>query len=477
MKLPVQIGEPPEESKLDQALHNLAAHNVSRNRDMSWLRFLVQLLRLGSSLEHELMVQYLYAAYSLGGPQVPEKYRPTVHQWQETLLTVAREEMGHLMTVQNVLTFLGQDVDFARGEYPWNVTFFAYEPLTRGSLACYVFAEMNDLDEFEEREEITNLAMQHLGLKGDPARALLPVGDLYCAVIELMGDEGKIPDYDLRGESFQSQATWDDWGRGYKPNPRPLDPQGNLINAPEKENQSHATVLVEPIATRTQAVDALMAVSIQGEGPWLGSDPKIEKSHFDRLIQMYRQLSRIEKEQHGKPCWALPVPTNPSVQEGDKSYISAKHSQDWAVLFNIRYRMLLFCLTHVFRLARETRPDEPSVRGASIPRVFSEMYNLKTISRILVQMPLTDDPKDPRRAGPPFYLPHDHALPPADIDAWCKHLDLLRLSRQLCHEILPKERIPQNKTFLLALLDLDQERIERIEGIIVGLGSTERYTS
>ena len=287
MTLPVQSGDQPEKRTLDEALSHIDTHNVSLSRDMSWMRFLVQLLRLGSSLEHELMVEYLYAAYSLGGPQVPEKYRATVRGWQEALLTVAREEMGHLMTVQNVLTFLGQDVDFARGEYPWNVKFFAYEPVTRGSIACYVFAEMNDAHEFEEREEVTNFAMQHLGLTGDPAKALLPVGDLYQAIIELIGDENKIPDYDLRGESYFSQATWDDWGRGYKPNPRPLDPQGNLTHAPDKENKAHATVLIDTIATRTQAVDALTALSIQGEGPWMGEDVKKgELSHFDRLIKI-----------------------------------------------------------------------------------------------------------------------------------------------------------------------------------------------
>ena len=33
------------------------------------------LLYIDAEIEHGLMVQYLYAAYSLGGPQVPEEYR------------------------------------------------------------------------------------------------------------------------------------------------------------------------------------------------------------------------------------------------------------------------------------------------------------------------------------------------------------------------------------------------------------------
>src|SRR5438270_4413402 len=71
-----------------QAFLHLREHGIDKRADMSWHDYLLALLRVGASLEHALMVQYLYAAYSLGGPQVPEKYRPMVVGWQETLLTV-----------------------------------------------------------------------------------------------------------------------------------------------------------------------------------------------------------------------------------------------------------------------------------------------------------------------------------------------------------------------------------------------------
>ena len=34
--------------------------------------YVIYLLQIDAEIEHSLMVQYLYSAYSLGGPQVPE---------------------------------------------------------------------------------------------------------------------------------------------------------------------------------------------------------------------------------------------------------------------------------------------------------------------------------------------------------------------------------------------------------------------
>ena len=61
------------------------------------------LLYIDAEIEHGLMVQYLYAAYSLGGPQVPERFRAMIRGWQEVIIGIAKEEMGHLLSVQNIL--------------------------------------------------------------------------------------------------------------------------------------------------------------------------------------------------------------------------------------------------------------------------------------------------------------------------------------------------------------------------------------
>jgi hypothetical protein len=468
--------------ELQSAISHLKEHGITKLRDMSSRDFLVELLRVGTTLEHALMVQYLYAAYSLGGPQVPEQYRPVVRRWQEDLLTIAREEMGHLLTVQNILTFLGSGVDFGRGSFPWKIEYFSLEPLTKKSLACYIYAEMKDGDEFPEKPEIIRLACEHLGC---PEGALFPVGDLYATIISLIGDSQTIPESAFRPDSYLSQASWDDWGRGYEPDPRPLDPEGNLkpVQTTAEQttpDQTRAIVLISAVVTRTQAVAALKALSVQGEGPSYEGGKEDEPSHFERLMEIFKELTKIENQD-----WtpSLPVPTDPSTIPGRKGYISADHSRAWADLFNMRYRMLLSSLIHTFRLARVTRSDEPSVRAVMMHRVFGEMYNLKTIALILVQLPLSDgwDPQTPSkdipRAGPPFEPPSAHTLPLDDVDCWSAHLDTLNHADELCREILKSETRPQGRAYLQALIDVDAQTRARITRILAGLSSTERYSA
>ena len=56
-------------------------------------QYAIFLLHCDAGIEHALMVQYLYGAYSLGGPHVPPEYHQAVERWQETILGVAKEEI------------------------------------------------------------------------------------------------------------------------------------------------------------------------------------------------------------------------------------------------------------------------------------------------------------------------------------------------------------------------------------------------
>ena len=107
--------------------------------------YAVYLLHIAAEIEHLLMVQYLYAAYSLGGVDVPLAQRPHVQRWQEIILGIAKEEMGHLISVQNILRLIGGPLNLDRNDYPWDAPFypfeFALEPLSRASLARYVVTE------------------------------------------------------------------------------------------------------------------------------------------------------------------------------------------------------------------------------------------------------------------------------------------------------------------------------------------------
>ena len=118
---------------------------LTKPEELSWPDFLIMLLRIGAEVEHCLMVQYLYAAYTLGGDQVPLAQRPMVQAWQDSLLAVAKEEMGHLMTVSNLLVLLGGEPNLGRRDYPWDEQYYPFpfelQPLSLKSTACYTYVE------------------------------------------------------------------------------------------------------------------------------------------------------------------------------------------------------------------------------------------------------------------------------------------------------------------------------------------------
>ncbi len=487
---------------MDPDLHKNSGQPTrpQKHAAVTWHDHLVMLLHLAAEIEHGLMVQYLYAGYTLGGDQVPKKHRPMVNRWRETILTIAREEMGHFLMVQNVLCLLGAPANLGRRDFPWDVPFYPFpfklEPLTMASLSCYTYAEMPSEREFEvpkgrqlpprykqfeeKDKKAISKAVRKLVTGGDPH----PVEVVYEEIIELIADTKKIPDSAFQEQTFRTQASWDDWGRGYQPPLKMLDAEGNLANTQPKAPASErgANVLIMPIATRTQAVAALRAISEQGEAPHLGADKTGEPSHFDRFLEIYQEFEEIKG-------WnpAREVAVNPSTRDinNPSRYIAAKPTRDWATLFNIRYRMLLTFLAHNLRLAYapENGSGEPNLRAMLMHKVFGEMYNLKAIAGLLVKMPMRDKASHAKGlkhagafAGPPFEMPYDTTLPHLEADTWRLHLELTQRSILLCEDLLSTPE-GEGKEYLKTILDLDRQSVAWIKQILAGLSATERHRS
>ena len=119
--------------------------------ELTWWDWIVFLLHTAAEIEHALMVQYLYAAYSLAesnfqGPQVPPNAPQLVNGWRRSVLAIAREEMAHLLTIQNLLRFIGGAINMDREDFPFLALLYPFklhlEPLSKSSLAKYVAAEM-----------------------------------------------------------------------------------------------------------------------------------------------------------------------------------------------------------------------------------------------------------------------------------------------------------------------------------------------
>ena len=184
----------------------------------------VFLLHTGAEIEHALLVQYLYAAYSLkSSKDVPEEHAPKVRAWKKTLLGIAREEMGHLVTVQNLLRLIGAPLTLEREDYPFRSHLYPFhfrlEPLSKASLAKYVVAEMPYMeDPPDDVKEIIIVAATSSLMQVNQ------VGAIYARVMELLTNpagNGRATDdaasLHLTDEDFVSgigsqQARYDAWG-------------------------------------------------------------------------------------------------------------------------------------------------------------------------------------------------------------------------------------------------------------------------
>jgi Ferritin-like len=453
----------------------------------------VFLLTVAAEVEHALMVQYLYAAYSVRAPRATPPHE--LDRIQDLLFQIAREEMGHLATVQNLLHLIGGPLNFNREHSPYASELYPFrfklEPLTPGSLAKYVIAE-SPLERpprlpAQDRHLLDQLEVdaQH----SNDGRPVNHVGVIFARLQRLFrgGDSGLL-DEDFRLDRHQLQAKSEDWG--YTPG-RPSEGEALIIESFPAADATHL---------RSAAVAAVKKIGDQGEGFDLPPEPEEEEeeeeeeSHFERFFDLYKRVKTLS-DTGVRVTWPLTEnantteaprqPPNPAhmVDVVEEAYaargrITHPRAKAWAQLFNLRYRLLLGHLSHFLRLSQELYVTEPephrgdrTARGFLLIWTFNEMRHLKRIAGKLVQLP-RDEPPGDIHAGPPFELPYTLNLPDREEDRWRTHLDVSRASVRLVRERLlqPGDPTDQHDDFLKDLVASDEQVQDIMESLAAGTG-------
>jgi hypothetical protein len=124
--------------------------------------------------------------------------------------------------------------------------------------------------------------------------------------------------------------------------------------------------------------------------------------------------------------------------------------------------MLLLYLKHSFYVEAPSAATTRSPRGALVSWAFGEMYNLRTLASILMNLPLR--PGSEWMAGPPFEMPYSLALPARNPDRWRSHRDLLTASIQLIGQMLVPGQAQEK--YLHALRTSDQTALEQVSVLI-----------
>jgi hypothetical protein len=448
----------------------------------------VFLLTAATEIEHALMVQYLYAAYSV---RVAGASEAQLKGTQELLFQIAREEMGHLATVQNLLQLIGGPLNFNREHSPYASEIYPFrfklEPLTLDSLAKYVIAESPAVlpDPFPEDDEALLAQLVEDAKRSNDGHPVRHVGPIFARLKDLFrGDQG-LRDEDFRLDRHPLQAKAEDWG---------FEPKSATIGESLIVASFGGS---DVLSARSAAAAAVERIGAQGEGfdtPPAGLDQP--ESHFERFLDIYKRY-RALSDAGVQVTW--PVAENPNttlappeppdllqmvdlVQEAyaARGRITHPRARVWAHLFNLRYRLLLGYLSHFLRLNQELYVTGPgaqqgdrTARGLLLIWTFNEMRRLKKIAIKLVQLP-RDDPPGDTHAGPPFELPYTLNLPDREEDRWRTHLDVARASVRLVREQLqPVGATDEHDGFLDDLVALDEQVQVIMQSLAGGTGVPE----
>jgi len=350
----------------------------------------IGLLMLAAEVEHALMVQYLYAAQSLRGNAA------------RTVARIAVEEMGHLITVENLLLALTGTSDEGlpalihlgrdnlRRYSDRNPLPFTLEKVTHTTLAKFVVVERpQEISDPDLRRRVGMLEDEAAEAGAQPH----PVYALYAAIrwlfqpsdeaiggLDLSADLGLRPGWHVAEQDFVQAEIIDRFA------------------STETEWHSIPGLIVATAHNHSEALAAIDAITAQGEGI-----PGSPDSHFAQYLELLDSFEAGEMR-------VAPLPRTPYVREQTPpedrfpTEITNSYTRLWGQLFNLQYELSLVDIAWAI-----SQPHDNPARTAMIDITVDAMNGvIQPLSKDMTERAL--DNKYPMKAGPP-YGPANQSMP------------------------------------------------------------------
>ena len=408
---------------------------------------LINTLHLAAELEHNLMCQYLFAAYSMKrstAEGLDEVQLEKARGWGALMTLVARQEMEHMGLVLNLLTAIGGTPYFQRPNFPQREERYGKLGI-KSELTRFDKGTILRFQEFEAphpapgpefcatrgvpREDIRAqlLAPQVFTQRPAPAQAAATKGgvqearpaeieftsiqDLYLSLAA-----GFVSVAEKIGEKklFVGDVQAEIWGG-------PNTPYG----AGSMDDLSQYGLDLIQVVDLKSAIEAIVEIVEQGEGI-LAPPDYVEHTHYCIFTNM---LGEMTDEKRGFDA-ARPVVRNPLTKmhpditaPREVNIITRPETREIAGLFNLTYELMLLMMLYLYGSSK-TKNERVDLMNA----IFFPLMTMfiRPLSETLTLLPAFKDKKG--NAGPGFELSKDVLALPKPEDTWSefqRYFDIL----------------------------------------------------
>ena len=374
-----------------------------------------------SELEHGIMCQYLYAAFSLkqsADEGLTASEAEAVQRWRKHIFHIAAQEMLHLALVQNLLSATGAAPHLSRPNFPQPASHYpagvhlALLPFGEEALRHFMFLER------PEGMDIADAAGMAAFAKAVPAMPRVQVGEI-------------VP----RGQDFATVGhLYRSIEAGVAHLADKLGEQMLFIGPPRAQATQQyfgwpELVAVTDVASAQRAIDEILE---QGEGPrghW-------KDAHFGQFVAILDEYLQLREANPAFDPVRAVIPVNVRPSERDTSIPLATDPITRQVmdLFNVSYEVLLLMLQRFFAHTEETDPQLKALADASVNLMFGA---IEPLGDLVTTLPAGQEYPG-RTAGPSFELFYesDYVLPHREA-AWAVLVERIRQAADFCEPGAP----------------------------------------
>ena len=377
---------------------------------------LIYMLCEAAELEHGIMCQYLFAAFSLKqstSEGLTEDEAATVTRWRQRVSHVATQEMLHLALVHNLLSAIGAAPHLARPNLPQPANHYpagvqlSLLPFGEQALRHFMFLERPEGMELADAEGLAAVGRAQPLLS---ERDIVPRGQDFATV-------GHLYRSIEAGLAHLAERHGEDW---LFVGPPRAQATAEHFGWPE-------LIAVTDLASAQRAIDEILE---QGEGP-RGNWRNAHFGQFVEILDEYQQLRAVN------PAFTPVRPVmaaNVRPHEGDIEVplISDLLTARVTDLFNVSYEILLQILERFFAHTQETDAQLKTLADATIGLMTRV---LKPLGDLITTLPVGEGHAG-MTAGPSFELfyENDYLMPHREA-AWALLAERLDEAGWLCSEL------------------------------------------